>query len=193
MQAISLAPLVCNGPLSQCNRRESKPVLLTRLILPELAGTNRNPSSATQFVASSVPGRRLSLPSCVDLAEELLLLTFASYTPSNSSGRQAFSSTTSLEFSSRKTGLSACLPTGTSSPASNMSDFVSLVRKLVLESPPGEWATNKIRELIIGALKQGPIPQHVAFEMDGNRRYARSHRMETIEGHHHGFEALARV
>jgi ditrans,polycis-polyprenyl diphosphate synthase len=29
--------------------------------------------------------------------------------------------------------------------------------------------------------------------MDGNRRYARNHRMETVEGHHRGFEALARV
>jgi len=33
----------------------------------------------------------------------------------------------------------------------------------------------------------------VAFEMDGNRRYARNHKIETIEGHHLGFEALARV
>lgn len=29
--------------------------------------------------------------------------------------------------------------------------------------------------------------------MDGNRRYARSHKIETVEGHHLGFEALARV
>lgn len=74
-----------------------------------------------------------------------------------------------------------------------MADTVSLLRRLILESPPGEWAINQLRELLIGALKQGPIPQHVAFEMDGNRRYARSRRMETVEGHHRGFEALARV
>jgi ditrans,polycis-polyprenyl diphosphate synthase len=74
-----------------------------------------------------------------------------------------------------------------------MADTVSLLRRLILESPPGEWAVNQLRELLIGALKQGPIPQHVAFEMDGNRRYARSRRMETVEGHHRGFEALARV
>lgn len=29
--------------------------------------------------------------------------------------------------------------------------------------------------------------------MDGNRRFAKSHGIETIEGHHLGFEALARV
>lgn len=74
-----------------------------------------------------------------------------------------------------------------------MASTVSLLRRLILESPPGEWAINQLRELLIGALKQGPVPQHVAFEMDGNRRYARTHRMETVEGHHRGFEALARV
>jgi undecaprenyl pyrophosphate synthase len=56
-----------------------------------------------------------------------------------------------------------------------------------------EWAIRQLRELLIGALRQGPIPQHVAFVMDGNRRFARSHHIETVEGHNLGFEALARV
>jgi ditrans,polycis-polyprenyl diphosphate synthase len=67
------------------------------------------------------------------------------------------------------------------------------LRKWLISSPPAEWALNQIRELLIGALRQGPIPRHVAFVMDGNRRYARSHRIETVEGHNLGFEALARV
>jgi ditrans,polycis-polyprenyl diphosphate synthase len=70
---------------------------------------------------------------------------------------------------------------------------VSNIRKWLLSSPPAEWALNQLRELFIGALRQGPIPKHVAFVMDGNRRFARSHRMETVEGHNLGFEALARV
>ena len=75
-----------------------------------------------------------------------------------------------------------------------MSDlYLSHLRNWVLSSPPAEWAIGRLRELLIGALKQGPIPQHVALEMDGNRRYARSHKIETVEGHHLGFEALARV
>ncbi|KAF5003562.1 hypothetical protein FDECE_9901 [Fusarium decemcellulare] len=75
-----------------------------------------------------------------------------------------------------------------------MSDAISaFLRRVIIESPPGEWAMRQLRELLIGSLKQGPIPQHVSFEMDGNRRYARSHRMETVEGHHRGFEALARA
>lgn len=75
-----------------------------------------------------------------------------------------------------------------------MSDlYLSRMRTWFLSSPPAEWVLGRIREVLIGALTQGPIPRHVAFEMDGNRRYARSHKIETIEGHHLGFEALARV
>ena len=67
------------------------------------------------------------------------------------------------------------------------------LRKTFFSSPPVEWAIQQVRDLLIGALRQGPIPQHVAFVMDGNRRFARQHRLETIEGHNKGFEALARV
>ncbi|KAF0642733.1 hypothetical protein FPSE5266_08773 [Fusarium pseudograminearum] len=75
-----------------------------------------------------------------------------------------------------------------------MADAISsFIRRVIVESPPGEWAMRQLRDLLIGALKQGPIPQHVSFEMDGNRRYARNHRMEALEGHHRGFEALARI
>lgn len=51
----------------------------------------------------------------------------------------------------------------------------------------------RLRELVIGALRQGSVPEHVAFVMDGNRRYARRSGIETVEGHNLGFEALARV
>ena len=67
------------------------------------------------------------------------------------------------------------------------------LRSWLVHSPPGEWLLQRARELLISALRQGPVPQHVAFVMDGNRRYARERRMETVEGHHLGAEALARV
>ncbi|KIV97841.1 di-trans,poly-cis-decaprenylcistransferase [Exophiala mesophila] len=70
---------------------------------------------------------------------------------------------------------------------------MSRFRKWVLSSPPAEWALNQLRELLIGALRQGPVPKHVAFVMDGNRRFAKDHRIETIEGHNLGFEALAKI
>lgn len=70
---------------------------------------------------------------------------------------------------------------------------LSQIRKWFLQSPPVEWGILQLRELLIGALRQGPIPQHVAFIMDGNRRFARNHGIETLEGHNLGFEALAKV
>ncbi|BAE58182.1 putative undecaprenyl diphosphate synthase-domain-containing protein [Aspergillus flavus] len=70
---------------------------------------------------------------------------------------------------------------------------LSKLRKWFLASPPIEMAISKLRELLIGAIRQGPVPQHIAFVMDGNRRFARTHGIETVEGHNLGFEALARI
>ncbi|KAF2261601.1 Undecaprenyl diphosphate synthase [Lojkania enalia] len=69
----------------------------------------------------------------------------------------------------------------------------SRFRKWLAQSPPVAWGVHQLRGLLIGALRQGPIPQHVAFVMDGNRRFARDHHIETVEGHSLGFEALARI
>lgn len=71
--------------------------------------------------------------------------------------------------------------------------YASQLTKWLWTSPPIEWALKSAREILIGTLRQGPIPQHVAFEMDGNRRFAKNHHIEAIEGHNLGFEALARV
>ncbi|KAJ6084065.1 hypothetical protein N7486_010865 [Penicillium sp. IBT 16267x] len=70
---------------------------------------------------------------------------------------------------------------------------LSRLRNWFLSSPPIEFAISNLKELLVGALRQGPMPQHVAFVMDGNRRFARSHGIETVEGHNLGFEALARI
>lgn len=70
---------------------------------------------------------------------------------------------------------------------------LSAITKWLVQSPPVEYVLQHIREMLLGALRQGPIPQHIAFVMDGNRRFARKHQIETIEGHNLGFEALARV
>ncbi len=47
--------------------------------------------------------------------------------------------------------------------------------------------------VMVEAVKCGPIPKHVAFIMDGNRRYARKKHLERNKGHGMGFETLARV
>jgi ditrans,polycis-polyprenyl diphosphate synthase len=70
---------------------------------------------------------------------------------------------------------------------------ISHLRKWLLQSPPAEWAVQNVRELLLAAIRQGPVPRHVAFVMDGNRRFARSQKIEVVEGHNLGFEALARV
>lgn len=67
------------------------------------------------------------------------------------------------------------------------------LRRWLLGLPASEWALRRLRDLAINTLKCGPVPRHVAFVMDGNRRYAREHQLETVQGHHLGFEALARI
>ena len=46
------------------------------------------------------------------------------------------------------------------------------------------------QRLVISVLKGGPVPRHIAFIMDGNRRYAREHGMEVAEGHRMGYSKL---
>ncbi|CAJ0953091.1 unnamed protein product [Ranitomeya imitator] len=57
------------------------------------------------------------------------------------------------------------------------------------------WIRDKelslIERLCANVLKAGPIPKHVAFIMDGNRRYAQKCHVERQEGHSQGFEKLA--
>lgn len=49
------------------------------------------------------------------------------------------------------------------------------------------------QEILTSILKTGPIPQHVAFIMDGNRRFAKNNGLELGEGHVAGFESLSKV
>jgi len=50
-----------------------------------------------------------------------------------------------------------------------------------------------IQRVLLGVLSAGPIPRHVAFVMDGNRRYARTKGIKVIEGHADGSVTLLRV
>lgn len=73
------------------------------------------------------------------------------------------------------------------------SDYSTHLRRWALSLPPVESAVTYVRDLLIRSLQCGPIPEHIAFVMDGNRRYARSRKLETVEGHNLGFEALAKI
>ncbi|XP_047328083.1 dehydrodolichyl diphosphate synthase CPT3-like [Impatiens glandulifera] len=46
------------------------------------------------------------------------------------------------------------------------------------------------RKCIFQLLSVGPLPNHIAFIMDGNRRYAKKHNLEEGSGHNAGFYAL---
>lgn len=49
---------------------------------------------------------------------------------------------------------------------------------------------NVFQKLALQFVKIGPVPKHVAFIMDGNRRYARKVNSPVIEGHYLGFQTL---
>lgn len=48
-----------------------------------------------------------------------------------------------------------------------------------------------LQHFFVEVLKQGPVPNHVAFIMDGNRRFADKTHVKRKEGHNKGFEKLA--
>ncbi|KAG5679639.1 hypothetical protein PVAND_009196 [Polypedilum vanderplanki] len=47
--------------------------------------------------------------------------------------------------------------------------------------------------LAIKIIKQGPIPKHIAFIMDGNRRWATNFNLNKSEGHEFGSEKLSKI
>lgn len=59
--------------------------------------------------------------------------------------------------------------------------------KKVKEKIPATW----LQTLAMRILRQGLIPKHVAFIMDGNRRYAREKGLKSVsDGHRLGKETL---
>lgn len=50
-----------------------------------------------------------------------------------------------------------------------------------------------IKKIMIVVLQKRPIPKHVSFIMDGNRRFAMASHIPRAEGHLHGFEKLLEV
>ena len=55
-----------------------------------------------------------------------------------------------------------------------------------------EWLEAAIRPVACAILKHGAVPQHVAFIMDGNRRYAEQNVISVAQGHTLGFKRLMR-
>ncbi|VDD80955.1 unnamed protein product [Mesocestoides corti] len=56
-----------------------------------------------------------------------------------------------------------------------------------------EYKYSCFENLAVSILKQGSIPSHVAFIMDGNRRFAVAQGLQKTEGHKLGFSKLSHV
>ena len=56
-----------------------------------------------------------------------------------------------------------------------------------------EACCDTVLRIAIQSLSLGPLPRHMAFIMDGNRRWSRANGLRVQEGHHIGFETLKRV
>jgi ditrans,polycis-polyprenyl diphosphate synthase len=56
-----------------------------------------------------------------------------------------------------------------------------------------QYLAGQAQDFVLNVLAAGPIPRHVAFVMDGNRRYARQNQKRVQDGHADGFVALRRV
>ncbi|KYN01879.1 PREDICTED: dehydrodolichyl diphosphate synthase complex subunit DHDDS [Cyphomyrmex costatus] len=54
-----------------------------------------------------------------------------------------------------------------------------------------EHSLNWFQSLALRIIKTGKVPKHVAFIMDGNRRYANKQNLEKREGHSKGFDKMA--
>uniref|UniRef100_A0A7I4XZ95 Alkyl transferase n=1 Tax=Haemonchus contortus TaxID=6289 RepID=A0A7I4XZ95_HAECO len=63
-----------------------------------------------------------------------------------------------------------------------------------------EWWNTTLNErawwhpIVKAIVTSGPVPHHVAFVMDGNRRFAKTHQLgHVIHGHEKGFHQLAKI
>lgn len=70
---------------------------------------------------------------------------------------------------------------------------MSAIVKWVTTFPFLQYGMGFLPEFMIKVLQTGPVPNHIAFVMDGNRRFAKQNQMELREGHVAGAETLGKV
>ena len=52
------------------------------------------------------------------------------------------------------------------------------------------WLGDALRRVVASAVATRPVPAHVAFIMDGNRRYAERQHLQIVSGHTRGYQRL---
>ncbi|CAG8699504.1 932_t:CDS:2 [Dentiscutata erythropus] len=84
-------------------------------------------------------------------------------------------------------------------PSSDLTDISQNTDPSLKTTPnfltsPISYISHHAQSLLIKILKQGPIPQHLGFIMDGNRRFARKmNYKQVVEGHFMGYDKLQEV
>ena len=64
--------------------------------------------------------------------------------------------------------------------------FMSFTGQLTIMTWISEKKLTWYENVCMNVLKTGQVPRHVAFIMDGNRRYAKRNHIEKTEGHARG-------
>lgn len=54
-------------------------------------------------------------------------------------------------------------------------------------------APKRISKFLSNVIQNGPVPEHIAFIMDGNRQYAKRRGVKALVGHYRGGDALVNV
>lgn len=71
---------------------------------------------------------------------------------------------------------------------------ISKVIERAYETWVGRWMHPLLKGFLTNVIRSGDyIPAHVAFIMDGNRRYARQQNMSIAKGHELGSESMSQV
>ncbi|KAJ1498536.1 hypothetical protein HMI54_010385 [Coelomomyces lativittatus] len=55
------------------------------------------------------------------------------------------------------------------------------------------WCSLRLQNWLLSVLSLGSVPNHIAFIMDGNRRFAKLGKMKAIEGHALGWKSLEKT
>lgn len=77
-----------------------------------------------------------------------------------------------------------------------MTGVVTMTRKPLPEPyarGTGLWFNNWTRGLVMAALQRGPLPRHIGFILDGNRRWGRQYGLSIDDTYRTGLDICIKV
>ena len=66
-------------------------------------------------------------------------------------------------------------------------------RSTSFSSDCAQAVTCGLYKVAVAVMRTGPVPRHIGFIMDGNRRWAKQHGLQTLEGHNLGYRSMVNV